>query len=351
MHEKIGDDMSLTGKRILVLGGTGSLGQALIRRLGSKNDLIVFSRDEAKHWTIRNRLTSDYSVEFKVGDIRDRQRVRDVIRTTSPNIIILASALKQVDTCELTPSESIKTNILGIENVVEAVLLESGSKKSLETVLMVSTDKACAPTNVYGMSKAIAERVVTSASTRVSDIRFVGVRYGNVLESRGSIIPLFKMQCESNQDLTVTDKTMTRFIMTLDESTDLIEATILNASSGEIWLPKLKSMKILELAQIFSRRYGSQIRFTGIRPGEKLHEELVSEPESLRIKDSGKYMKLFPAYQQVVQTQDPFTFSSRDHLVTQHELEKYLESLGIFSREISTFPGLQIEEIPIGKKL
>jgi UDP-glucose 4-epimerase len=201
------------------------------------------------------------------------------------------------------------------------------------------------------MSKAIAERVVTSASTRVSDIRFVGVRYGNVLESRGSIIPLFKMQCESNQDLTVTDKTMTRFIMTLDESTDLIEATILNASSGEIWLPKLKSMKILELAQIFSRRYGSQIRFTGIRPGEKLHEELVSEPESLRIKDSGKYMKLFPAYQQVVQTQDPFTFSSRDHLVTQHELEKYLESLGIFSREISTFPGLQIEEIPIGKKL
>jgi len=337
----------LLNKRILIIGGTGSLGKSLIQKLSKDNDLYIMSRDEAKHWTIRNNLDSTARVTLYVGDIRDYERVVEVILSTIPEIIIIASALKQVDTCENTPDESIKTNLQGVQNVCKAVVSNSMRLKDLGTVLLVSTDKACAPTNVYGMSKALAERVVTSYHSWNPRIKFVVVRYGNVLESRGSIIPLFKHQIEANENLTVTDKRMTRFIMTLNQSIELIEETIANSQSGEIWIPKIAAMKIIDLAEIFSDRFGGKIRITGMRPGEKLHEDLISEPESIRV-------QILKAHYVIENSTNPigtkknselFSYSSEQELLSKETLESYLNNLGIFEMDVKEFLGREIEEI------
>jgi UDP-glucose 4-epimerase len=314
-------------------------------RLAEHNEVHLFSRDEAKHWTIKNRISKNFRVSFHVGDIRDSSRILQVTRHVNPNIIILAAALKQVDTCEKEPYESIQTNILGINNVVDAVLSQEHLLKNLETVLMVSTDKACAPTNVYGMCKAVSERIITSASLSSNRVKFLGVRYGNVLESRGSIIPLFRYQCENSDRITITHREMTRFIMTLTESINLIEAAIYGAKTGEIWLPKLNSMKILDLAEIFATRYGKIIEEIGIRPGEKLHEDLVSEPESIRVRIEGDYMKMSPSYFEADPNNKPFIFTSKDTLLDKIKLEEYLVGLKIFTKPLDQFLGLSIEEI------
>jgi len=337
----------LFNKRILIIGGTGSLGKALIQKLSKDNDLHIMSRDEAKHWTIRNNLDSVARVTLYVGDIRDYERVVEVILSTIPEIIIIASALKQVDTCENTPDESIKTNLQGVQNVCKAVVSNSMRLKDLGTVLLVSTDKACAPTNVYGMSKALAERVVTSYHLWNPKIKFVVVRYGNVLESRGSIIPLFKHQVEANENLTVTDKRMTRFIMTLNQSIELIEETIANSHSGEIWIPKIAAMKIIDLAEIFSDRFGGKIRITGMRPGEKLHEDLVSEPESIRVQKLKAHYVIENSTNPIKTNKNSelFSYSSDQELLSKETLESYLHNLGIFEMDVKEFLGREIEEI------
>lgn len=341
--------MNTVNEKILVFGGTGSLGQALVRRLSEKNELVLFSRDEAKHWTIRNNLTAEQKVKFIVGDIRDKDRVTNAILTSQPTVIIMASALKQVDTCENSPFESVQTNILGIRNVTESVLALSGKVRDLHSVLMVSTDKACAPTNVYGMSKAIAERIVTSAFKYSDGPKFIGVRYGNVLESRGSVIPLFKHQVENQENITVTHRDMTRFIMTLDQSIDLIESTLSESSHGEIWLPKLNSMRILDLAEIFAERFKKSIIITGIRPGEKIHEDLISEPESLRVRFESGFYKMNSVLSESKQDSEIFSYSSSNDLLTKTKLEEYLDLLGIFSKPLNQFLGRVIEEIDTKK--
>ena len=337
--------MKLREQRVLIFGGTGSLGRALIRRLAGDNILSLFSRDEAKHWTIKNQLGRGSNVEFVVGDIRDASRVEEALLRFQPTTVIIAAALKQVDTCEISPHESVQTNILGIKNVVDGVVRQVDRLKQLDTVLMVSTDKACAPTNVYGMCKAIAERMVTSSCMALDSPRFVGVRYGNVLESRGSIIPLFRWQAEHHSCFTVTHPEMTRFIMTLDQSIDLIVATTLAAKSGEIWLPKLKAMRILDLAAIFSERFGKPIDLIGIRPGEKLHEDLLSQPESVRIRDEDGFYKMSPAHGEVPMNASVFDYASNHDLLSKDELKSYLDSIGIFDRSMKDFVGREIEEI------
>lgn len=341
--------MGLRDKRILIIGGTGSLGQALIRREAKDNHLTVVSRDEAKHWTLKNKLAHDSNVEFIVADIRDKHRMKQVILEVHPNIIILAAALKQVDTCERYPYESVQTNLLGINNVIESVRELEVDLEFLETLLMVSTDKACAPTNVYGMSKAISERIVTSSVSRTKKVKYVGVRYGNVLESRGSIIPLYRLQSQKRLPLTVTHEDMTRFIMTLDQSIDLIEATIIGAPSGEIWLPKLKSMKIMDLAEIFADKYNLSIVVSGIRPGEKLHEDLISEPESVRVLEKTDYFRLGPSLLLRGPSDQVSSYSSKDNVMSKANLESYLESLGIFEAPLTTFLGREIDEISLPK--
>jgi UDP-glucose 4-epimerase len=332
----------MDSKKVLVFGGTGSLGKTLIKRLATNNEVAVFSRDEEKHWTIKNQYKG-YNLRFFVGDIRDYSRVKDVIDTYLPDDLIIASALKQVDTCELSPAESIKTNILGIQNVVDAV--ENTTHDGMR-VCMVSTDKACSPVNVYGMCKAIAERVVLSRSLHSrKKVKFVATRYGNVLESRGSIIPLFKYQAQTSENLTVTHPDMTRFVMTLDESVDLILHALIEGESGQTWIPKLRSMKIIDIAEIFAERYSRGIKTIGIRPGEKLHESLISHAESIRTVDVGDRYYIEPAHSTVSEDCKMFEYTSETGNLSKDKLDKYLESLGIFEKSLSTFIGKSIEEI------
>ncbi len=337
--------MRLSGENVLIFGGTGSLGKALIRRLRKDNKLAIYSRDEAKHWTIKNHLQNQEDIDFFVGDIRDLNRVTEVCKKVNPSVIIIASALKQVDTCESSPFESIQTNTLGVRNVCESVLHLEDHLSDLHSVLLVSTDKACSPTNVYGMSKALAERLVTSYQSYQSKTKFVAVRYGNVLESRGSIIPLFKHQIEAGVELTVTDERMTRFIMTLDQSIDLIERTISQSQSGQIWIPRIPAMKILDLADIFASRSGSKVKVTGMRPGEKLHEDLVSEPESVRTREKEGHYVIDSPFSSADSKNGLFNYASNQDLFEREKLEEYLDSLGIFDMNLDEFLGRDIEEI------
>lgn len=333
------------GKKVLIFGGSGSLGRTLIKRWVEKNSLVVFSRDEAKHWTIRNEMQNKSNLKFCVGDIRDSERVLQVLREVKPNLVVIAAALKQVDTCELSPEESIKTNVIGIANILNACSKLGHEVETLETVLMVSTDKACSPTNVYGMSKAIAERLVVSHGRATDHPRFIGVRYGNVLESRGSIVPLFKYQAESMPFFTITHNAMTRFLMTLDESIDLIESAIEFGSTGEFWIPKLRSMNVIDLARIFSERYKKPIMEIGIRHGEKLHEYLISETESLRTENRQGRIVLKP---DLVSTEKEFKmwhYSSDQDLLDEKSLNIFLESKGVFEKASADFTGNTIEEI------
>lgn len=330
----------------LIIGGTGSLGQRLIERLLPEHDLSVYSRDEAKHWTLRNTLAcgplADHlqRLHFHVGDVRDRQRVREVLRQTQPKAVIAASALKQVDTCEGSPSESVRTNLVGVENVVEAV--NDLAIPTIESLLLVSTDKACAPVNVYGMCKAIAERVVTSqARTGLAGVRYLAVRYGNVLESRGSIIPLFRHQADRAKYLTVTDPNMTRFAMTLDQSVDLIRHVLRFGQSGETWIPKLPAMRIGDLADLFAERAQKPIRVIGLRPGEKMHEDLVNESESPRTRAVGEHYVIGPAL--APGDGERFAYTSADSVMSRDDLAEMLARFVDLPME--RFVGRRIEEI------
>jgi FlaA1/EpsC-like NDP-sugar epimerase len=269
-----------------------------------------------------------------------------------PTTIIIAAALKQVDTCELSPSESVMTNLQGTQNVINAANSMSEWTDTLKSILFVSTDKACSPVNVYGMCKAISERIVTSqARTGSFNIRYLAVRYGNVLESRGSIVPLFKYQGMHGDFLTVTDPDMTRFLMTLDDSVDLIERALQEGMSGETWIPRLSSMRIGDLAQIFADHYKKSINYIGLRPGEKRDEDLINESESVRLHrftDDKKYYVLGPAFESGKNS--TFVYSSNHNVMSRQELELYIAKLGIINAPLNQFTGLAIEEIATNRK-
>lgn len=334
--------IDLVDKRVMIFGGTGSLGNALIQRLVSENPVLVFSRDEAKHWTIRNEYNHK-NLSFAVGDIRDFSRVAQVLSQFKPNVVIIAAALKQVDTCELSPYESIQTNVTGPKNVIDAVDRYSSNLPGLHTVLLVSTDKACAPVNVYGLCKGLSERLIATAEHPT--IKFIGTRYGNVLDSRGSILPLFRYQAEKCDAITVTHPDMTRFLMTLDDSVDLILSALHRAKPGEIFLPKLKSMRIMDLAEIFSEISKKPIRMIGLRPGEKIHESLICDSESPRVIDINSHYVLKPHFPPDDIQPKLFSYTSADSVMSKEELKSYLESMSLLTRSYSDFRGLKIDEI------
>lgn len=337
-------------KTILIFGGTGSLGKTIIKRMLGKCKVVAASRDESKQWSIKNEYAShefSHALSFKVCDIRDKQRVQEVIQQTKPHVIIVAAALKQVDTCELSPRESILTNIEGTQNVIDVVtdLNHMNTVSVPHTVLFVSTDKACSPVNVYGMCKAVSERYVTTQSSiKGIKTKFLAVRYGNVLESRGSIIPLFKYQAENLPHFTVTHPDMTRFLMTLDDSVNLINEAILKGKSGSIWIPRLKSMRIKDLADIFSEMYDKPVKIIGLRPGEKMHEALINESESVRTNDIESHYVIDPAYLPG-EDKKMFEYTSADDVMTKKELYDYLKKLGILDKTLSEFEGKSFEEI------
>lgn len=337
--------------KYLIIGGTGSLGKKLIDRLSDQHELFIYSRDEAKHWSCANELKirGIKNVKFIVGDIRDYDRLLETINKYVPQIIIIAAALKQVDTCEASVSECIATNLIGTQNVVKAV---NNCNLKPQRVLFVSTDKASSPQNSYGMCKALSERIITSQAhnsvASVQGTKFLCTRYGNVLESRGSIIPLFKHQIENADALTVTNPEMTRFVMTLDESVDLILKALSTGESGDTWIPILPSMKIGDLAEIFSSISGKSINIIGPRPGEKVHEDLVSETESSRTfkqEFSNHYVIKDALSEKINQT--TFEYTSNDLVMSRDDLYAHLQDLRILDAPLSRFVGRSIEEIRI----
>ena len=280
--------MLFDGANILITGGTGSLGSFLLRRLltgeqGIPDRIIILSRDEAKQSSLKSiyalgdaslREVFNKHVEFHIGDIRDYSSVAEAL--DGIDIVFNAAALKQVPACEFYPFEAVRTNIEGPENIIRAI---QQRKLNIKTVIGISTDKAVKPVNVMGMTKAIQERLFLSGYQRCPDTRFVCARYGNVLASRGSVIPLFQDQIKNGGPITITDPTMTRFLLSLDGAVDAVFVAVEHGVSGEIFVPDMLSARVTDIAKIMIGDKPIKIEITGIRPGEKIHEILISEEE------------------------------------------------------------------------
>ena len=263
----------MKNKTILITGGTGSLGQALIKRLKQSNKIIIYSRDEGKQALL---FGDNPEIIRVIGDIRDYDKLNVTLKRHKVDYIIHTAALKSIDDMEIHPDECVKTNINGSENVARAAL-ENNVKKCI----LVSTDKACQPVNVYGSSKFIAERIFTNYDYNSKSTIFSSVRYGNVIASRGSFIPLWTDLINNNQVLKVTSNEMTRFLFTLEDAVDAVLGTLDNALGGEVFVPQINSytlptcVKALEV--ILNKK--SKTKVIGLRPGEKLHEDMLAKTE------------------------------------------------------------------------
>jgi UDP-N-acetylglucosamine 4,6-dehydratase len=267
--------MNLNGKIIFITGGTGSFGKACIETLLSEHDprvVRVFSRDELKQSELQARYAGEDRLRFFLGDVRDRNRL--VTATRGVDLIIHAAALKQVPACEYNPFEAAQTNIIGAENVVAAAIAND-----VPRTLQLSTDKAVNPVNLYGATKLCAEKIVTQANALAADsrARFATVRYGNVVGSRGSVIPIFLAQAETGR-ITITDERMTRFWITLQQAVDFVLSRLELMEGGEVFVPKIPSMRVCEIAEALAPE--AERTIVGIRPGEKLSEVLLTEDES-----------------------------------------------------------------------
>jgi UDP-glucose 4-epimerase len=302
----------LDGKHILVTGGTGSLGKVLLRRLlggdaGEPERIIVFSRDEAKQHFLRVEYQNapaateeviyrnfQRKLQFWIGDVRDPGAVASALRNV--DIVINAAAMKQVPTCEYFPYEAVRTNVEGAENIVRAIQMHN---LKTETVVGVSTDKACKPVNAMGMTKAIQERIFIQGNMRCPGTRFVCTRYGNVLASRGSVIPLFHEQIRNGGPVTITTPDMTRFLLTLEHAVDTVLAAIAGAFPGETYVPRAPSSRIVDIAAVLIGDRPVRTVVTGIRPGEKVHEIMVSDEEAHRTVERGEWYAILPMLPEV----------------------------------------------------
>ena len=268
----------LQGSSILITGGTGSFGREFIRTVLDVHDperIVVFSRDELKQYDMRRALGEDQRVRYFLGDIRDRDRLNMALHGV--DYVVHAAALKQVDTAEYNPMEFVKTNILGSENVIQASL-DCGVKK----VVALSTDKASSPANLYGATKLTADKLFISSNHYAVDgsTRFAVVRYGNVMGSRGSVIPFFRRLAAAGERLPITDLRMTRFWITLPQAVDFVISSFDDMSGGELYVPRIPSVRVMDLAEAIAPR--TETVEVGIRPGEKLHEEMISAEDARR---------------------------------------------------------------------
>jgi UDP-N-acetylglucosamine 4,6-dehydratase (inverting) len=274
-------------KTLLITGGTGSFGKEfsifILKKYPKIRKIIIFSRDELKQYEIENSLLSIYKKKFRffLGDIREKDRLIKAFKDV--DFIVHAAALKQVPKAEYNPSEYIKTNIIGSQNVIDAAI-----ENNVKITISLSTDKAAAPINLYGATKLCADKLFTSSNNIIGKkkIKFATVRYGNVLGSRGSILPYFLRQSKEEKFFTVTDKRMTRFNITLEQACKMVLWSFQNCQGGEIFVPKIPSFRIVDLANSIDPT--KKIKFIGIRPGEKLHEEMITQNDSYNTVDLGK---------------------------------------------------------------
>lgn len=342
----------LTDKTVLITGGTGSLGQVLIRRLlsgemGQPKKIIVFSRDEAKQHYLRleylNRnVTTDEVIynnfkrmlEFRIGDIRDFHSISSALRGV--DIVFNTAALKQVPSCEYFPYEAVSTNITGPENIVRAI---RELNLPVETVVGISTDKACKPVNVMGMTKAIQERIFIRANLDLPNTRIICVRYGNVLASRGSVIPLFLDQISQGGPITITTQDMTRFLLSLNQAVDTIFEAVRSGNRGETYIPRIPSAKVTDIASVLIGNKEIDVVVTGIRPGEKIHEILVSEEEANRTIERGNHYVILPILPELLtsvsETQRLLKkeYSSADSIMNPEEVRDNLRHHGLLMED------------------
>ena len=339
MREK----MILDKKIILITGGTGSLGKVLVKRLlsggkiGTPKKVIVMSRDEGKQHDMRlsyldKKISTEEVIyrnfqqvlEFRIGDIRSYKDVVSAMKGV--DIVINAAALKQVPTCEYFPDQAIETNSLGAHNLIRAI---SEGHGNVETLLGISTDKAAKPINVMGMTKALQERIIIAANILNPNTRFVCVRYGNVIASRGSVIPLFHHQILNGGPVTLTVPKMTRFLLTLNQAVDTIFATLEKADRGEILVPNVPSVTVINLAKALIGKKKINIEIVGIRPGEKIHEILVSEEESSFTCKKGGYYAIKPMLPELIDKKYKSAlkgeFSSSKNVLSLRDTRKLLE--------------------------
>lgn len=300
-------------KIVLITGGTGSLGKTLTKillsgKFGLPKKIIIFSRDEAKQHYMRVAYSTVKNptdeviydnfrrlLTFRIGDIRDYPSVSSVLRGV--DIVINAAALKQVPSCEYFPHEATLTNVVGPSNIVRAI---EEHDLPIETVVGVSTDKACLPINAMGMTKALQERIFISGNINCPKTRFICVRYGNVLASRGSVIPLFHEQIKSGGPLTITTADMTRFLLPLSHAVTTIATAIAYAKPGETYIPKIPAAKIIDIAKALIADRDINIRIIGIRPGEKIHEFMISPEEGIRTFENGDFYVIKPMLPELI---------------------------------------------------
>ena len=281
----------LSNKAVLITGGTGSFGQAFVQTVLERYPdiarLVIYSRDELKQYEMAQRFPVNDVVRYFIGDIRDEARLRRALERI--DVVIHAAALKQVPAAEYNPFEAIKTNVIGAQNLIEACLDSAVTK-----VIALSTDKAAAPINLYGATKLCSDKLFIAANNVAGKraLRFAVVRYGNVMGSRGSVMPLFQKQSRSGA-LSITDPEMTRFNITLQEGVDMVLWAIENAQGGEIFVPKIPSYRISDVAEAIAP--GCPTAVSGIRPGEKLHEEMITASDSLNTIDMGVYYAILPS--------------------------------------------------------
>lgn len=275
-------------KILLITGGTGSFGSAVLDKFLSSDikEIRIFSRDEKKQDDMRRKYKSK-KIKYFIGDVRDKLSIDQAMIDT--DLVFHAAALKQVPSCEFYPLEAVKTNIIGTENVINSAILHS-----VEKVICLSTDKAVYPINAMGVSKAMMEKVFVAKSRVSGKTKIIGTRYGNVMASRGSVIPLFKNQIINNDPITITEPKMTRFMMTLENAVELVLFAFKNGNSGDIFVQKSPSSTIEELAKAMKKIYDSKvaIKLIGIRHGEKMHETLLSKEERIISQDLGNYFRI-----------------------------------------------------------
>jgi UDP-N-acetylglucosamine 4,6-dehydratase len=282
--------MEFDNKCLLITGGTGSFGNAVLRGFLNTGiaEIRIFSRDEKKQDDMRQFYKSP-KIKYLIGDVRDRQSIDNAMKGV--DYIFHAAALKQVPSCEFFPTEAVRTNVLGCENV-----LDSAIQHNVKKVIVLSTDKAVYPINAMGMSKALSEKVMVAKSRQLngSGIMFCGTRYGNVMASRGSVIPLFVNQIKNKQPITITDPNMTRFMMTLEDAVELVLYAFKNGVNGDIFVQKSPASTIADLAQALKEMYTADIsiKIIGTRHGEKLYETLVNREEMAKATDVGNYYRI-----------------------------------------------------------
>lgn len=315
---------------VLITGGTGSFGKKLTEILLQEyhpKKLIIFSRDELKQHEMRTSGFNHPSLRYFIGDVRDEARLRRAFHDV--DVVIHAAALKQVPACEYNPIEAVMTNVMGAKNVIEAAL-DTGVK----AVLAMSTDKATAPVNLYGATKLVSEKLIIQANSYggADGTRFACVRYGNVVGSRGSVVPLFRQQRESGK-ITITDERMTRFWITLEQGVRFVLSCIETMHGGEVFVPKIPSMNIMDLAEVLAPE--CEVGFIGIRPGEKLHESMISIDEARQAVELQDRYVILPAHPWWSQDNLPegnpveegFSYSSdtNEQWLSKQELQKMID--------------------------